>query len=124
MFIKNKEDHDYSDVVIGVYNDIRDKYSYSARVTDIWELLRIAFYIPEFELLDTKYCFNGNLESFLVEQQIKWQRGENVDFSEIKDIILSTGDFSYSEKMMFECGNFEERLWAIYLSICSPSLNI
>ena len=37
---------------------------------------------------------------------------------------LVAGDFTSQERLMFETGSMEERIWAILLLITSPDLNI
>lgn len=122
--IKTKETKDYTTTVVLVYNLIRDKFKYSARIVDIWELLKAAFMIPEFEILDTKTVLNGPLESFLIDEQVKWVNGEEVNFKDIYDALLKGGEFTTAEKRLFIDGNIEERLWAIMLAVTDPGLNI
>ena len=47
------------------------------------------------------------------------------DFNEIKNAIYTAGTFSKSEKILFESGDIESVLWAIFLRLSSgPNLNI
>lgn len=122
--IKTKESNDYTITTVTVFNSLKSKYGFSARLTDIWVLLREAFMIEEFEILDPKMSFNGPLQSFLIDKQIKWMNGEEVDFKDIVDTILKVGDFTASEKRLFKDGNIEERLWAIMLAVTNPGLDL
>ena len=124
MFVRNKYSTDYTDTVKAVYNTLSKKYGYTIRITLIFELLKYAFGLSEFELLDSRLCSNGLLESYLIEQQLNWQNGKDVNFSEIYEAILKEGEFSCTEKLLFKTGNVEERLWAIFLAICSPEINL
>ena len=124
MFVRNKYSTDYTDTVKAVYNILSEKYKYTIRSTLIFELLKDAFGLKEFDLLDPRLCNNGLLESYLIDKQLDWQNGKEVNFSEISEVILKEGEFSGSEKLLFKTGNIEERLWAIFLAICSPEVNL
>ena len=124
MFIKNKNDNDYTGVTKSVYHILADRFGYTARISDIWELLRYSFGIEEFELLNPRLYQNGMFESYLLDELIKWRNGEDVNFTDIYRAILTVGDFTGREKLMFDYGNIEERLWAIFLVICNPEMNI
>lgn len=124
MFIKNKKDTDYTDIVKHVYRLITDRFGYSSRITDIWTMLKLAFDIEEFEAIEPKFYQNGPFESYLIDKQIEWQSGKDVDFSEIAESIINTGDFSVREKDLFRVGNIEERLWGIYLAVSDHNLNL
>lgn len=124
MFVRNKYSTDYTDTVKAVYNILSEKYKYTIRITLIFELLKDAFGLKEFDLLDPRLCNNGLLESYLIDKQLDWQNGKEVNFSEISEVILKEGEFSGSEKLLFKTGNIEERLWAIFLAICSPEVNL
>lgn len=123
-FLKTKSDIGYTDTVRAVYRILSGKYGYTARISEIYELLKTAFGITEFSIFDPRYCNNAILESYLIDEYVKWQRGGVVDFGELHKVILKEGDFSESEKSLFVSGNIEERLWAIFLVIGSPELNI
>jgi len=124
MFVKNKNNTDYTDTVKAVYNILSEKYKYMIRITLIFELLKDAFGFKEFDLLDPRLCNNNLLESYLIDRQLDWQSGKDVNFTEIYEVILKEGEFSNTEKLLFKTGNIEERLWAIFLAICSPGINL
>lgn len=124
MLVKNKNDNDYTEIVKSVYHLLSNEFGYLARISDIWLLLARSFNIKEFELIDTRQYQNGQFESYLIDRLIDWKHGKDVNFSEITDAIKTVGDFTSSEKLMFEHGNIDERLWAIYLLIDSPELKI
>lgn len=118
--VKTKFSDDYTSTTVIVYNVLTAKYGWTARITDIWPLLRDAFGLEEFEILDTNIIANSPFQSYLIDQQIAWQEGKEVDFKEISDAIISTGEFSMREKRTFIDGNIEEVLWAIMLAITDP----
>lgn len=122
-YLKNKNCTDYTPTCIQVYKLIRSKYGYNARISGIWQMLPDSIGIEKLELLDTKYIQNGNFESYLIDRQIDWQDGKDVDFSEVFDAILITGDFTSEEKLLLQSGNIEERLWGIFLAITNYNLN-
>ena len=124
MLIKNKFNTDYSDITKSVYYALSGKYKYTIRISLIFNLLKDAFGIKEFDLLDPSICNNGFLESYLIDRQIDWMEGKDINFTEIYQVLLKEGDFSGSEKLLFETGKIEERLWAIFLAISSPELNL
>jgi len=118
--VKTKFSDDYTATTVTVYNVLTAKYGWTARITDIWPLLRDAFGLEEFEILDTNVIANSPFQSYLIDKQIAWQEGKEVDFKEISDAVISTGEFSMREKRTFIDGNIEERLWAIMLAITDP----
>ena len=123
-FIKTINDTDYTQTVQYVYLKLIDKYKNIARISDIFTLLREAFDIDEWVALDPNILQNGNLESYLIDRQIEWMNGRPIDFNGIYQSLLTAGDFVASEKKIFEQGDIRERLWAIFLVITKPDLNI
>ena len=122
MLVKNKDCVDYTNVVKTTYNLIRKTYSYSARIINIWEMLKKVFFINEFELLTPELYNNANFESYLIDRQIDLMNGKDVDFGEIYEAILTVGDFTAEEKRMMVYEKIEEILWGIFLAICNPDL--
>jgi hypothetical protein len=90
----------------------------------MFQLLAESFGLKNFEILDYRNIQNGPLVSWLMDRQIEWQKGEDVNLSEIYRALLVAGDFTSQERLMFETGSMEERIWAILLLITSPDLNI
>lgn len=123
MLIKTKNDKDFTQTVQYVYAKINNKYGVNARVSGIFEYLKEAFDIQEFAAFDPVFCQNASLESYLVNEIINWNNGESIDFGEIKDALMLAGDFVGSEKLIFQQGNIEERLWGIFLAITDPTNN-
>ena len=125
MYVKNIKipDEEIPEKVRFVWTLLSDKYKYTARITNIWPMLAESYGIKEFELLDYNSIQNGTFEGFLIDKLIEWQRGEDVDFSEIAKAVLEAGDFTASEKYLLTAGEdeLEMRLWAIYLSVSRPN---
>lgn len=119
--IKTKEDKDFTDTVVQVYKLINGRYGNTARITSMFELFKTAYGLKEFLIFDPKYCQNGNFDSWLIDQQIKWMNGSEVNLSEVYRAILKAGQFTGFEKRIFESGHAPERIWAIFLAVCDPN---
>ena len=118
MFIKKKsKDNEYSYTTKQVEDLIRNKFGYAARISDIWSLLAASISINKFELLEPKLYLNGPFEAYLIDEFIKWNKGEEVNFTDIYDAILKVGDFTQSEKLTLNSCNIEERLLGIFLAL-------
>lgn len=121
-YIKTKNDTDYTEIMISVYNLLSEKYKYSARITDIYNLLKDSFGLLEFDLLDFEKINGIELESWIIDRFVDWKRGNPVNFTEIYRYLLESSDFSDMEKDLFENGFVEERLWAIFKLVDTPEL--
>ena len=117
MFLKNKSNTDYTDQTKLFFTGMKNKFGISARISDIWGLLTAAFGVTEFILLEPKFYMNAEFESKLINYFLDWNDGKDIDFSEIADLILDTGDFTSSEKLMFFNNTLEECLWAMFILI-------
>lgn len=120
--IKNKESIDYTDTVKETYNLLRTTLGYTVRITNIWDLLKISLGIDEFEILMPAFYNNANFESYLVNKQVDWMNGKDIDLTEIHEAILMVGDFSVEEKRLMTNRKLDEILWGIFLAICNPEL--
>lgn len=120
-FIKNKNSNDFTETCKAVYHIVNSKYGYTARITDIFEMLKIAFGITEWGALDYRLMRNGQIQSYLMDRQQDWMSGKDVDFTDMYNALVTSGDFLGSEKRIFELGLVEERLWGIMLAICDPA---
>ena len=121
--IKNKENTDYTSSAVLVCNLIVEKYGYTARITRIWEMLRDSLSISEFEFLDFRNI-SPEFESYMVDKLIDWNTGKDVDFSQIKDAILTAGYFTGIEKLLLNQEDIEDRLWGIFLAVSNPGRTI
>ena len=122
--ITNKNNTNYTDDVKVSYTFLQSIYGYSARITMIWEMIAKLFGIKEYQAMDYETVQNGPIMSWLVDRQIEWIRGEDVNFSEVYRALLTAGEFVSSEKRMFELGKIEEKLGAIYLLVSNPELDL
>lgn len=122
--ITNKYNTDYPETTVMVYRYLLPNNQYSARISNMFQLLAESFGLKNFEILDYRDIQNGPFVSWLMDRQIEWQKGEDVNLSEIYRALLVAGDFTSQERLMFETGSMEERIWAILLLITSPDLNI
>lgn len=123
QLIKNKEDIDYTEVVKNTYSLVRSTLGYTARIINIWDILKLTLGIDEFEILMPEMYNNASFESYLVNKQIDWMEGRDVDFHEIYEAVLTVGDFTSEEKRLMINRKLEEILWGIFLAICNPELN-
>lgn len=123
QLIKNKEDIDYTEVVKDTYSLVRSTLGYTARIINIWDILKLTLGIDEFEILMPEMYNNASFESYLVNKQIAWMEGRDVDFHEIYEAVLTVGDFTSEEKRLMINRKLEEILWGIFLAICNPELN-
>lgn len=121
--LKNKEDKNYTETVRTVYRLLVNS-NHVLRITNIFDLLALSLGISSFDLIDMRMINNGSFESYLVDRQIDWCCGRDIDFDEIYKSILEVGEFTESEKILFSSGNLEERLWAIMLAVVDPSMKI
>lgn len=118
--IKTKNDEDYPDFVKLICNMVIDKYSYTARITRLYEMLKYLLHIEEYQALDVKNIQNGTFDAYLMDRCVDWQSGKQVNFKEIYDAMLVNGDFTYSEKLLFTTSNIENVLWGIFIAVNSP----
>lgn len=123
QLIKNKEDIDYTEIVKNTYSLVRSTLGYTARIINIWDILKLTLGIDEFEILMPEMYNNASFESYLVNKQVDWMEGRDVDFHEIYEAVLTVGDFTSEEKRLMINRKLEEILWGIFLAICNPELN-
>lgn len=125
MFSKTKNDTDYTEIVVSVYQLLANKYKYTIRITLFWQLLKDCFAMSEdFAIFDPLQVQNGSFDSYLLDLLIDWKNNKPVDFNELYKSLLIAGDFTGGEKLMFKSGNIEERLWAMFLAIDNPQQNL
>lgn len=87
------------------------------------EMLKYSFGVTEWSSDQQRDLGGAGFTSYLIDQMIQFKEGKPVDFTDIYESILRVGDFVSSEQRMFELGDIEERLWAIFLVIDDPSNN-
>ena len=121
---KSKKDTEYTDLVKSVYRLLSIQFGYTARISDLWKMICITYGKKEFEILDLHKPGVIEFESYLIDLYISWSKGEEVDFEELRDSILKFGDFTFIEELQIKSDDFLERLWAIFLCISDPKLNL
>lgn len=119
-FWTNNKNTNYPETVRNTYNYLWQLFSYSARIPIFWDLLLAAIGKKEYDILDYRTLHNGEFMSWLIDRMIEWNEGKDVNFSEIYRAILTAGEFSGAERLIFETCNIEERLWAIFLVVSCP----
>jgi hypothetical protein len=120
--IKTKYDRDFPEATIMSYKTLKRKGQF--RITDFWRALTTVFLVKEFEILELKSPHTLEFESYLMDVLIAWMKGEPVDFGEVEKAVYTFGDFTEMEKLLFESGRIQERLWAIYLYLIDPNMNL
>jgi hypothetical protein len=122
-YIKTNQDKEFTDGMRTAYHLVNSHFGTTARISNIFEMFKIAFSLEDYSMLDTRVVQNATLESYLMDKQIEWMSGQPVDFKEVYEALLTAGDFSMSEIRRFELGNAGEKLWAIFLAITDPTNN-
>ena len=119
---KTKYDRDFTDSVKMSYRIL--KRNGFLKITDFWRALALVYGVKEFELLDLKSPHTTEFESYLMDVLIEWMKGDSIEFRDLEEAIYTFGDFTEMEKLLFESGNLQERIWAIYLYLVDPELNL
>lgn len=122
-FIKTKFDKDYSFITRATYFQMIHKFGSMARISGLMDMVKFTYDIDEWLLYDPKDLQSAGFTSYLIDKMIDYKAGKPIDFTEIYESILNSGDFVESERRLFEIGNLEERLWAIFLAIDDPTNN-
>ena len=124
MFIKSK-----SDSILGsqtakiAYDCIVSRFGYTARISRFWEMLPLTFGLPKFELINLGESQFGIFENYLIDKNIEWGSGKEIDFSEIGKKVLDIGDYTMTEKLIMLGNNgldLDTRLWSIFVAISFP----
>ena len=121
---KSLKDTDYSDITRTTYRVLSYKFGYTARISDLWNLLRMSYGLKEFEILEHNNPEMRNFESYLIDQYIDWVGGKEIEFDNIEEAIFGVGDFTGMEKLLLQSGDLQDRLWAIFLCLSDPNLKI
>lgn len=102
------------------FNLLKDKYRYTGRISNFPVFLKDIFDIKEFEFFDP-YTWNGaEFLSYLMDKQIAYQKGQEIDLAQLHQDILKVFDFNRKEKRMFIEESLEKRLWAIFIFLDDP----
>lgn len=119
---KTKYDRDFPESTIMSYRILRRNGQF--RITDFWRALSTVFGVKEFEILDLKSPQAVKFESYLMDTLIEWMKGEAIEFGDIEEAIYSFDEFTEMEKLLFESGSLQERIWAIYIYLVDPNINL
>ena len=120
--IKTKNDKDFTESMVMSYKIL--KRLGVLKITDFWRALTSVFGVKEFEILNLKSPHTIEFESYLMDVFIEWINGRPVDFRDLEEAIYTYGDFTEMEKLLFESGEIQDRLWAIYLYLVDPELEL
>ena len=121
---KSKKDRDFSDITRMTYKVLNYKFGYAARIMDILNLIKESYGLKEFKILDFNNPDLRNFETYVIDQYIDWVKEKEIDFDNIEKAILSIGDFTEMEKLLLQSGDLQDRLWAIFLCLSDPNLEI
>lgn len=108
----------------GTYIKTRDKWSYSARVSEILEMIKYSYGIEDWDILDFRQINNGEMESWLMDYLINYRQDKKIDFGEVWEKIKKSIPLTVKELDLIETGAIDERLWAIFTVITKPDLDI
>lgn len=104
-------------------------YSYNkgipARISEFWHILFRTYdkKSPE-EYIDYWDYNTVMFESYLFDTYSKWQKGEDIDFEELQNKILPLVESSSMRKVFTGSGDFQDRLWAIFLFLSDPDIKL
>lgn len=118
---KVSKDTELSDRVKLYYMVLKGTYGTNGRITDLVQMLE-KLYIDKFELFDPRTWNLGPFSSYLMDLQIKFQNGEELDMVVLHDDILKVYQFTSAEKRRFINETIEEKIWAIFKLVTDPGL--
>lgn len=94
------------------YNSLINYNNQQVRITDTVFVLEY-LYGKKWDYRDSRLWNDAMFSSYLIDIQIKFNNGENVDLSVLSDDIIKKYDFTRKERDILISGNLEERLWSI-----------
>ena len=118
---KVTKDTELTEPVKIFYMTLKKSYGINGRISDIIQMLE-KLYGDKFELFDPRTWNTGQFASYLMDQQIKFQKGEVLDMVVLHDDILKVYDFTGAEKKRFINESIEEKIWAIFKFVTNPNL--
>lgn len=121
QYFKTKNSRDYPLSTIFTYERLNKAYGQNARVSDIFNLWKLAYELEEFDLLDLKQIQAHEFLSYFMDKIIEWNQGKEVDLLGLYKDLLEAGEFSLSERRLFELGEPENKMWAVILAITDPT---
>jgi hypothetical protein len=117
-----KDDKEFPESTILSYRIL--KRNGLLKITDFWRALSLVFGLKEFEILNLNSPHIFEFESYIMDLLIDWRNGEPIEFDNLENAIYSFGEFTEMEKLLFQLGNLQHRLWAIYLYLIDPNMNL
>lgn len=93
------------------YNKLME-YNLQVSTSEMVFLLEYLFG-KKWDYRDPKSWNDVRFTSYLIDIQIRFNEGKNVDLSVIHNDLISVYDFTRVEKDILKSGNVEERIWAI-----------
>ena len=121
-FIVNRNT-ELTDSVKLYYSVLRNTYGQFGRITDLVQMLEKLFK-NKFELFDSRTWNSSQFSSYLLDLQIKFRDGEDLDMVVIHDDILKVYEFTIAEKKSFINEIIEEKIWAIFKYVVDPNLEL
>lgn len=115
--IKNKNEVDLPTNVIMTKEYLLNKYGITLRLSTILQIFKDFLDVKEFDIIDERSCDNGPIESYCIDRFIDWQRGDDVNFSNLYNELRKVYTFSRFESLRLEEINIEEKLWAFFLAL-------
>lgn len=105
------------------YSLLRKSYGQTGRITDLIQMLE-KLSQNKFELFDSRTWNTGQFSSYLMDLQIRFQNGEDLDMVILHDDLLKVYEFTLSEKKTFIDEIIEEKIWAIFKYVVDPNLEL
>lgn len=121
-FIVNRNT-ELTDTVKIYYSALRKFYGQNGRITDLIQMLE-RLSNNKFELFDPRTWNTSQFSSYLMDLQIKFQNGEDLDMVVLHDDILKVYEFTIAEKKSFIDEIIEEKIWAIFKYVVDPKLEL
>lgn len=121
-FIVNRNT-ELTDHVKLYYSLLRRSYGQTGRITDLIQMLE-KLSQNKFELFDPRTWNTSQFSSYLMDLQIRFQNGEDLDMVILHDDILKVYEFTLSEKKAFIDEIIEEKIWAIFKYVVDPNLDL
>ena len=119
-YIINKNITELPEITKVCFNFLKNKYGFTARMSDFIQLLETTF-STKFELFDPRTWNSQEFLSYLLDRQIDFINGKDIDLAVLHTDILNVYQWTGPERKNFIEGNLEERIWAVFLIITDPA---
>lgn len=108
----------------GTYITTRDRWGYTARISELLEMIQFSYGIDEWEFLDTRTVNNGEIQGKWMDSLLEYKSGKGIDFGKIWEDTKNSFQFSTRELNLIETGEIDKRLWAMFTVLVDQSLPI